>query len=302
MFNKTLLLNKVINTLQKNEFEVFTTHGCFDVVARKKRLLLIKALFNIDALNEDHALSLRVISHFVSAYPFVVSIKNNREFLDNETIYSRFELPVLTPQLLDEVVTEEEILTVQSAKGKHTVEIDTSMLKERRKELNYTLEELSQLVNISKKALYEIENKRVNPQLETVKILERTLGTRLRLPFEFKTVSATYIKPKNEFQAKVSKEFNRIGIDNSSVCSANFEIVGKEKFSLITGLPQNNIKIKKDAQTIKKLSDIFSSIAVFITKKSAEKSVEGIPIVLESELPEINSSKELSKVIEEKQG
>lgn len=300
MFDKSFLLNKVINSLQKNEFEVFITHGCFDIAAKREYLLLIKALLNVDALSEDQALSLRAISHFISAYPFVISIKNNRGLLDNETIYSRFELPVLTPQLFDEILTEEEVAAVQSAKGRHTVEINAFKLKERRKELNYTLEELSHLANITKKALYEIENKRVNPQKETVKTLERILGIKLRLPYEFKAIPAAYLRPKNEFQAKVSKELARMGIDNSSVYSTSFEIVGRERFSLITRLSQNTAKIKRDARVIRKLSNMFSSFAIFVAKKSQEQAIEDVPVVLESELPYIESSKELSKVIAEK--
>ena len=92
-------------------------------------------------------------------------------------------------------------------------------------------------------------------------------------------------------------EFVRIGVDNSSVYSAPFEIVGKKEFSVITRPLQDS---EKDVQVIKRLSQMFSSIAVFIAKKSQEHSIEGIPIILESELPEINSSHELRKIIEEK--
>ena len=41
--------------------------------------------------------------------------------------------------------------------------------------------------------------------------------------------------------------------------------------------------------------------AVFVARKSHQKSVHGVPVVLESELPDIESSKELKKVIEEKE-
>lgn len=299
MFDKSFLVNKIVNALQKNEFEIVLTTGCFDVAARREHLLLVKALMNVDGLNQEQALSLRAISYFVSAYPFIISVKNNREFLNDDIIYSRFALPVLTPQLFEEILAEEDIAAVQSAKGRHTMEINTFALKEKRKELEYTLEELAKTIGISKKAMYEIENRRVNPSVETVKKLESILGVELRLIYEMKSTSAAYLKPKDEFQRKVSEEFTRMGIDNSTVYSAPFEIVGKEKFSLITGLSQNTVKIKRDANVVRKLSSVFSSKAVFIAKKSREKSVEGLPIVLESELPEIASSKELSKIIEE---
>ena len=60
----------------------------------------------------------------------------------------------------------------ESSKGRHTTEINAFELREKRKELNYTLEELAKQIGVSKKAMYEIENRRVNPQADTVKKLE----------------------------------------------------------------------------------------------------------------------------------
>ena len=296
MFDKCFLLNKVVNILENNEFEVFTTYGCFDIAAKREHVLLIKILINVDALSREQASSLQTTSHFLSAYPFVISMKNNREFLEDKIIYSRFDLPVVTPKLFEEMLTE-DIKAIQSAKGRHTEEINCFALREKRKEVGYTLEQLGKIVGISKKALYEIENKRVNPTEKTVRKLEVQLNITLGMPFEMKTGKVVYLRPKNEFQQKISREFVRIGVDNSAVYSSPFEIVGKESFSVITRPLQNS---EKDVQVIKRLSQIFSSVAVFIAKKSHEHSIEGVPIILESELPEINSSRELTKIIEEK--
>jgi putative transcriptional regulator len=301
MLDKYFLLNKIVNILKKNQFNTFVTSGCFDIAAKREFLILIKTLLNVDALNSEQSLSLRAVSHFLSAYPFVISMRNNREFLNDEIVYSRFELPVITPKLFEEMIEEEEIYVVESSKGRHTTNIDVFSLREKRKELGYTMQELAQHVGISKKALYEIENKRVNPTEETVEKLESLLGVKFKLPFEMKAAKETYLKPENEFQEKVSKEFSRMGIDNSSVYSAPFEIVGRERFSLITNLSKNTVKIKREASIVRRLSDIFSSKAIFIAKRSHEKIVEGIPVFLESQLPEIESSRELEGIISEKE-
>lgn len=299
MFNKSFLVNKIVNSLLSNSFEVFLSRGCFDIAAKREFLMLIKGLINVDGLNEEQALSLRATSHFLSAHPFVVSMKNSRNLLDDRIIYSRFQLPVVTPKMFKDII-EEEAMPIRSAKGRHTVAVNVEVVREKRKELGFTLEELSKIIGISKKALYEIENYRVNPTVKTVRKLERILKTDLRIEYELRAAKPAYLKPKNSFQRKVSQEFYRIGIDNSPVYSAPFEIVGRESFSLITGLSKNTTKIKKEAAEVKKLSTVFSSHAVFVTKKSRELSIEGVPILLESELPEIDSAKELSKIIAEK--
>jgi len=300
MFNKSFLVKRLTDTLMKKEFQLFLTSGCFDIAARKEFVMLIKALTNVDGLIQEQAQSLKAISYFVSAYPLVVSERTNRGSLRDEVIYSRFQVPVVTPQMFECMIEEEIIPEVKAIKGKHTVTINTSYLRKKREELNLSLEKLSKQIGISKKALYEIENQRVNPTLETVKRLEELLGIDLKMPYKMERVERTYIKPKDEFQKKVSLEFSRLGIDNSAVTSANFEIIGKEKTSLITGLSKNTVKIKKVVPQVKGLSSIFSSQGMFVAKRSHESVIDGVPIVLESELPELESSRELSKLIKEK--
>jgi len=269
-------------------------------VAKKRFIILIKALTNIDGLMQEQALSLKAISYFVSGYPLVVSERTNRGSLNDEVIYSRFQVPVITPQTFECMIEEEIIPEVKAIKGKHTVTVNTTYLKKKREELNLSLDKLSKKIGISKKALYEIENQRVNPTVETVRRLEELLEIDLKVPYKMKKVEKVYVKPKNEFQEKISSEFSRLGIDNSAVTSASFEIIGKEKTSLITGLSTNTMKIKKVVSQVKGLSSIFSSQGMFVAKKSHEETIEGVPIVLEDELPELESSRELSKLIKEK--
>jgi len=300
MFNKDFLVNKIVNSLEKKEFQLFLTSGCFDIAARKEFLMLIKALTNIDGLVEEQAQSLKTISYFVSAYPLVVSERTNRGELSDGIIYSRFQLPVVTPELFDNMIEEEIIPEVKAIKGKYTVVINAVYLRKKREELNLSLEKLSKQIGISKKALYEIENQRVNPTVDTVQKLEELLGIDLKVPYKMERVERTYVEPKNEFQKKVSLEFSRLGVDNSAVASASFEIIGKEKTSLITGLSNNTVKIKRVVSQVKGLSSIFSSQGMFVAKRSHEQAIDGVPIVLESELPELESSKELNKLIREK--
>jgi len=300
MFNKSFLVDRLVKNLLDKEFQLFLTQGCFDIAARKEFVVLIKALTNVDGFVKEQAQSLKAISYFVSAYPLVVSEKTNRGSLRDEVIYSRFQVPVVTPQMFECMIEEEVIPEVKAIKGKHTVTINTTYLRKKREELDLSLEKLSKQIGISKKALYEIENQRVNPTLETVKRLEELLDVDLKMPYKMERVERTYIEPKNEFQKKVSLEFSRLGIDNSAVTSTSFEIIGKEKNSLITGLSNNTVKIKKVVSQVKGLSSIFSSQKMFVAKKSHEQAIEGVPIVLESELPELGSSRELNKLIKEK--
>ncbi|MBI2546973.1 MAG: helix-turn-helix domain-containing protein [Candidatus Aenigmarchaeota archaeon] len=300
MFDKNILMGKIINTLHENDFETFVTHGSFDLVAKREHLFLIKNLLNIDALDESHALDLRATSYFLSAYPLVISQRNNRDHLGDDMVYTRFDISVMTPQLFKSMLEEEDLVVTHSSKGRHTQEINAFALKEKRLERNLTLEELADQVGISKKAMYEIENKRVNPQKDTVRRLERLLGAELALPFEMKHTESVYIKPKGNFQRDVSAEFSRIGIDNSSVNSTPFEIIAKGNSSIITSLSNTPSEIKNNVGELRQLSVIFSSRSILVSKSSASKNMDGIPVLLESELLELQSSKHLHEIIDER--
>jgi putative transcriptional regulator len=299
VFNKAIMINQLVEHLLEKRFQVHLNRGCFDIAARRDYLMLIKGTMNIDGMTQDQATSLRAISYFLSAFPLVISIKSNREFLNNHTIYNRFELPVVTPELFKEIIDEEHAPYIKSAKGRHTVVVDAEELRKQRLEKELTLQELADMIGISKKALYEIEKKRVDPTEETAKKIESVLKKDLKKNYEMETVEPVHIKPKGELETTVSQELNRMGIDNSVVHSAPFDIVGKEKFSLITCLSKNTLKIKRTASNIKQISSFLYSKAVFVAKKTDEKSVDGIPVMLESELHDIQSSKELGKIIDE---
>ena len=295
MFNKSFLTDKIVNSLMDRDFEVLVTEGCFNIAAKNESLVLIKSLMNVDSFSEEHALSLRSISYFLSANPFVVSIKNNREFLHDQTVYSRFQLPVITPQTFENFLEDDKMIFFESSQGKHTSEVDAQKIRSKRKEKGFSLKELAQLVGISKKAMYEIEKSRTKPSMETMNKIEDVLNTKVQIAKKIETkTKATYIKPKTELQKKVSREFTRIGIDNSPVYSAPFEIIGKESFSVVTS------SLKTELLIMKKFANIVSSKAFLVVKESKEDSANGVPIVSEKELSELNSPKDLNKRLKEK--
>lgn len=302
MFDKNFLVGKVVNSLERVGYEVLQTAGSFDIAARMgEKVLLVKVLMNVDALKEDQAMSLRAVAYFMNGQALVVCVKNNRETLEDDVVYSRFELPVMTPKLLESMVVQNEISAASSAKGRRTVEIDPEAMRGRRKELGLTLEGLAERAGITKKAAYEIESRRVNPTRETAEKLERILSAKIQKPYQIREAPITYLKPRSEEQGRLSKELSRIGIDNSSVYSSQFHNVGKERFPIITSLSHSVDRIKHKAIELRKISGFFSSKAVFVAKKSDKGSVHGVAVVLESELPEIGSSKDLKKFIEEKE-
>ncbi|MFH1623102.1 MAG: helix-turn-helix domain-containing protein [Candidatus Aenigmatarchaeota archaeon] len=287
------------------EFEVFLTHGCFDIAAKRDETLLIKSLTNVDSFDAGQAMNLRAVSHFVSASPFVVSLHTNRQLLRSNVVYSRFDVPVVTPATFEDIIEDDAYVT-QAAKGRHTVEIDADAMRARRNEMRFTLEELAALVGVSKKALYEIENKRTNPMEKTAAKLERMLKVRLRSAYAPRPAAAVdgTVGAAGPLQKKVSEELDRLGIENTAVQHAAFEIAGKQDFTLITRVaePKGMKGLKRVAEPIRRLSAIFGARAFFVAERCDHGSVDGVPVISEEELRRVGSAKELRKMLGENNG
>jgi putative transcriptional regulator len=303
MFGRDTLTSKVVDSLLSREFEVFLTHGCFDIAAKRDDTLLIKSLTNVDSFDARQAINLRAVSHMVSASPFVVSLRTNRQPLRDSMVYNRFEVPVVTPATLEDIV-EDDAYVSQAAKGRHSVEINAEALRAKRYEMKFTLEELATLAGVSKKALYEIESKRTNPTDRTATKLERLLKIRLRNAYSPRPAShvESGIEPSTPLQRKVSSELDRLGIENTSVQRAPFEIAGRQDFSLITHVADEAKGMKRAANPIKRLAQIFGARAFFVSEKYGRKSVDGVPVVLEEDLRAVASAKELKKMLGETNG
>ena len=270
-------MQNIAKSLVKNDFRIEFTKGCFDIIAKKDSLLFLKILVNIDGLKEEHVLSLKTISYFLSAFPLIISLKNNREILKDEIVYSRFGLFVVTPETFKKVIRE-GVGACFSTKGKHIAKINARKLRERRKSLNLSLSKLSELTGISKKSLYEIEHGKVDPTIQSLKKLEKVLNVDLTLQFQLQSFKKIELEPREKFESLVSKEFSRIGIENSVVYSAPFNIIGKNKVTVITKLSKTSFELKKDAKKVKKISNLTSSKPVFVVKKKETKEINGIPV------------------------
>jgi len=295
MFNKFLLVRQVAEMLRKKDFDVFVTNGCFDIAARREYLLLLKVLFNVDCISQETAYSLRSLAYFLSAYPLIVALRSTRFRLQDNIVYSRFFTSVVTPKLLESII-DNNFPSVKAAKGRHTVEIDTELLRKKRLENNYTLEQLAKKIGISKKALYEIEHKRVNPTIGHVEKMEEVLNTKLRINVRLECPEPAYLEPKDSFEKKVAAQFNRMKIENSPVRSTIFKIVGREKRSFITGLYQDEEKILESLQHFKKMTEVTSAKSLFIVREG-KKYLKDLPIILESDLERMDK-RDFIKVIE----
>jgi putative transcriptional regulator len=301
MQDKFVLTQRVIKILLANDFNVLTSKGCFDIAAKREYTLIIKTILNIDGLLETHAKSMKILSNYFSLIPLVISLKNNRERLQNNIIYSRFDLPVITPQTLETLLFEDSMLYAYSIKGKHLVNIDTKKMRKKRLELGLTMKQLAEKVGVTLKTIYLIENNQTKPTVATVEMLEEILNENLRVPYKFeKCYTDEFLEPKTNFEKEISKKFETMKIQHSFLCSTPINIVSKKKKIIAAGVNSSDKKLKSKTNFFKSFITFFNSMGLFIVEGTKKENIDGIPIIQKPELNEIQSFRELLKLIKER--
>lgn len=264
--------------------------GCFDVVARRELLFLIKVLQNIDAYTKQQAEDLKNISGLLSAKGYLVGEQTKEFVLKDGVIYERHGVPASNLCTFREVVFEGNLPEKRKFR-RLGVRIDEEKLVDRRRELNLTLEELADRVGVAKKTLYRYEHGMTLAEEDNVKKLERELGVGLRKGIDPLTRS----EPDRVF------EFH--GFDAIETRAAPFQVLGKEKKrkdKMLMGKEADRRTMLKRADTYKRISTIFESYSCFLMKSSGKDSLAGVPVVREEELRGLKKARELIKLIEER--
>ena len=221
--------------------------------------------------------------------------------LSKNIIYSRFGIPVMTPNSFETIIKNEWLPSILAIKGKHIVEIDTSLLKRERHRMKLSLDSLGKEIKVSKKCLYEIESERVTPTQQTVEKLEDFFSVELKKPYELKSISVSeVINPHTPFEKKVCFKFKELKIEHSCLTSLPFEIIGRKRKALLDGLSESEEKLESKTRTFKDISSFVDTDSVFITKRSEKENIDGIPVVLDSEIDEMDSYRDFSGLIRER--
>src|ERR1041385_3814202 len=116
------LIEQVRTTLARAGFAV--SERCdlrpvsFDLVARRdKDLLILKVLGNVDALSEPIAQEMKVLCKFLAARPLLVGQRAGTGQLEPGVVYARHDIPIVTPDTLEQYVLHGDAPVVFAAPG-----------------------------------------------------------------------------------------------------------------------------------------------------------------------------------------
>jgi len=304
------ILREINELLANHSFE--TSHiydrSCFDMVARKRLLLLLlKVLINIDAFTGQQAEEIKKLSSAFLASPLVVGVKSKYEYLEEDVVYERHGIPVVAPETLRNMITEEIYPEVFADRGGYFVQVDGEAIQEARERENLSLKELADKAHVSRETIYKYEHGMVRASPEIVIALESILNMKITLSvdlFKIQEARAENIK-ENTPKELIKLGFgiiptNKTPFDALATCDPN---QFKKNIAMITNMEKNrNQKIlQRMAVNVKDLSNVTGTDAVFILESKKPLScIEGVPAIHNWEMNEIKNSGEFLKIIKER--
>lgn len=326
--NRNQLIREIYQLLNKEGFETSDIYdqSCFDLVARKKLLiLLLKVLVNIDSINEAHVEEIRQISNVFLASPIIVGLKSKNHILEEDVVYERHGLPAIGLQTLKNMIIYDEYPEILADRGGYYVQINGNVLKEYREEYSLSLKDLADLAHVSRATMYKYENGMVRANTETAMLLEEILNTKITLDIDLFEPYQQDIKLKadntnlNTQQGTNAQNLAKLGfgvvstnkspfdaLAKAEITNQNNKLKKKDQSPLIANLnvhndDHNTKTLKKMAVSLKDLSLVTSSDSFFVLNDDKiRESIDGIPVIKSWEMKEFENSEEFLKLIKER--
>jgi len=138
------LVKDVRETLSNAGFYVSDLYSMrpigFDLVARRDNsLLIIKVLTNVNALSEDVAEELKVLSELLKGHPLLIGERSGTGLLEKEVVYDRFGIQAISPETLESHLLDGIPLKIYAGPGGFYVNLDNERLLKLRQQQNISL-------------------------------------------------------------------------------------------------------------------------------------------------------------------
>jgi putative transcriptional regulator len=159
--------------------------SCFDFAARKgNESVLVKLYSDVDSFSRLDSREVRVIAGRVSAVPIVVSNETHGKPLEDDTVYSRYSVYVVTEKTIRNVAFRTGYPLVNAGPGGYFVEVDGELIERRREELGLSIGKLAEMVGVSRRTLYGYERCMAKASVSSAYNLAKILGVPVAKPID----------------------------------------------------------------------------------------------------------------------
>ena len=327
-------INILLNTFDFQTSNIYD-RSCFDILARRDDILIILKIYkNIDSLTQTQAEELSKVAGTFLASPIIIGLKSKHNYLEEDVVYERYELPVISPQTLCNIIANEIHPEILSKRGGYYVKVNGELLKQMREKYNLSLKELADLSHVSRETIYKYEQGNSQTYPETLLMLEEILNTNLAV--DINLFESDYYKSLDR-KIKEPRELIKLGYDVKSSNKTPFDAISERKLEnkklnklkekldntlleveklksevnkqrvrnniLITNMERkrNEKKLNQIAEQTRDIAEITQNEALFVLEDSKDKkTIKKVPSIYTWELKDMDNFEDLIKLIKER--
>lgn len=256
--------------------------SCFDYVASKgSRKLFVKAYVNICGISEKDACEIKKLSRHFSAIPLFVGEKVREKPLEDDTVYSRYDIYAVTLKTLEDMVQRGIYPLVEAGPGGYYVRLDSEAIRKRRQEMGLSVGKLAEMIGVSRRTLYGYENSMAKasvsvaynlawilgvPVVKPINVFEEKLGQRESLGF---LASAKEAIIKNPLLKALIQKFTQHDFNILHVRKAPFDFIAelpKGELTVLGGIAsRRETNLSKRVKELVSISRIVDAQPMLIT-------------------------------------
>jgi putative transcriptional regulator len=278
--------------------------SCFDFAAKKDdKTVLIKTHSDVDTFSPRDSNELKIIASHVSAASLIISQRTHDKPLEDDTVYSRHAILVVTEKTIKNIALQTTNPLVYAGPGGYFVEIDGTLVEKRRKEIGLSVGKLAEMIGVSRRTLYGYERGMAKASVTSAYNLEKTLGIPVVKPINVleKTRKRQYLLVKATHaiagQPLLNKIFRKFAFcDISQVRKAPFDFVmnvPNEKYVIVGSVTMKGERhLGKRMEEILSVCQVVHAHPVLITEKRKPFSKD-ISCVCMDELSAMHTPKDL---------
>lgn len=284
--------------------------SCFDVAARRKeQLTLIKVPTNVGSIHAKCASALQMISNYFQAAPLFIGEKSREKPLEDDTVYSRYNMYAINLKTLKDITCREIYPLVEAGPGGYYVKLDGTTIKKRRQKVGLSVGKLAGMVGISRRTLYGYENDMAKASVSSTYKLEWILGIPLIQPidvFQMEPQSKSFFAAakrmfvRNRFLKAIMRKFAYFNLNAAPTERTPFDFIAQfpeEHVNIIGGvMDRKEQNVDRRAEEIISVSKIVEAQPVFITEGQKLQN-DDIPLICYDELMKMNCSEDFVNLL-----
>jgi putative transcriptional regulator len=286
--------------------------SCFDFAARKDdNGVFVKVIPDIRDICRDDAIELKAISSLLGCSSLFISDLNHQHTLKDDTVYSRYNVRVVTSKTLEDVVRGAFPL-IEATPGGYCVRMDGDKIRRHRHNLGLSIGKLAGMAGISRRALYGYERELTRASVSVAYQLEEVLGVVLvkhvnifncasKKTGEKQVLPNKLPKAENGFLNLVLNKLSQFNLKVSSMKRAPFDFAAhfsRQKIRIIGGVFCKEEKYAPDRMAeIVSLCKVVEAKPLLICEKKAPPAPDNVIFLAYNELDQIEDTKELATLL-----